>query len=96
MGQQSQASSVSISKQIREGNSRLSLSKGSSISFGLIIDDKSLSFALNMHLEDSFLDLAISCSSVICCRSAPKLKALVCANIKKGAENISEKEEGQS
>lgn len=96
MGQQSQASSVSISKQIREGNSRLSLSKGSSISFGLIIDDKSLSFALNMHLEDSFLDLAINCSSVICCRSAPKLKALVCANIKKGAENISEKEEGQS
>lgn len=72
---------MSISKQISEGNSQLRLSKGSSISFGLIIDGKSLSFALSKNLEDSFLDLAINCSSVICCRSTPKQKALVCAVI---------------
>ncbi|KAL2523332.1 putative phospholipid-transporting ATPase 8 [Forsythia ovata] len=78
------ASSASISKQIREGNSQLSLYKGCSISFGLIIDGKSLSFALNKNLEDSFLDLAINCSSVICCRSTPKQKALVTRLLKMG------------
>lgn len=44
---------------------------------GLIIDGKSLNFALNKNLEDSFLDLAINCASVICCRSSPRQKALV-------------------
>lgn len=29
-------------------------------------------------MEDSFLKLAVNCASVICCRSTPKQKALVC------------------
>ncbi|KAI3474893.1 hypothetical protein Pfo_030204 [Paulownia fortunei] len=79
------ASSASITNQIREGKLQLSSSEGSSISFGLIIDGKSLSFALSKNLEDSFLDLAINCASVICCRSTPKQKALyVTRLVKKG------------
>lgn len=52
--------------------------KENAVSFALIIDGESLGFALNKNLENSFLDLAIGCASVICCRSSPKQKALVC------------------
>ncbi|KAK6129330.1 hypothetical protein DH2020_036938 [Rehmannia glutinosa] len=78
------ASSVSITNQIREGKLQLSSSEGNSIPFGLIIDGKSLTFALSKNLEDSFLDLANNCASVICCRSTPKQKALVTRLVKKG------------
>ncbi|KAK4417773.1 putative phospholipid-transporting ATPase 8 [Sesamum alatum] len=78
------ASSASITNQIKEGKRQLSSSEGSSVSCGLIIDGKSLSFALNKNLENSFLDLAINCASVICCRSTPKQKALVTRLVKKG------------
>lgn len=57
--------------------SQLSSSKESSLSFALIIDGKSLSFALDKNLENSFLELALGCASVICCRSSPKQKAVV-------------------
>ncbi|XP_019251739.1 PREDICTED: probable phospholipid-transporting ATPase 8 isoform X2 [Nicotiana attenuata] len=74
----------SITKQIREGISQVSSSKEITASFGLIIDGKSLSFALDKKLEKSFLELAISCASVICCRSTPKQKALVTRLVKVG------------
>ncbi|XP_016478856.2 putative phospholipid-transporting ATPase 8 isoform X2 [Nicotiana tabacum] len=74
----------SITKQIREGISQISSSKEITASFGLIIDGKSLSFALDKKLEKSFLELAISCASVICCRSTPKQKALVTRLVKVG------------
>lgn len=54
------------------------LLRGQAVSFGLIIDGKSLTFALSKDMEDSFLNLAVNCASVICCRSTPKQKALVC------------------
>ncbi|GAV83638.1 E1-E2_ATPase domain-containing protein/HAD domain-containing protein [Cephalotus follicularis] len=71
------ASLESVKKQIIEGGSQLSSAKESSIQFGLIIDGKSLAFALDKNLENLFLELAINCSSVICCRTSPKQKALV-------------------
>lgn len=43
----------------------------------LIIDGKSLTYALQDDVKEMFLDLAIGCASVICCRSSPKQKALV-------------------
>lgn len=67
----------SVRKQINDANSQLSLAKGTTNEFGLIIDGKSLAFALDKKLEKEFLDLAIGCDSVICCRSSPKQKALV-------------------
>ncbi|XP_004232297.1 probable phospholipid-transporting ATPase 8 [Solanum lycopersicum] len=76
------ASHDSITKQIREGMSQVSSSRGTTASFGLIIDGKSLSFALDKKLEKSFLELAINCASVICCRSTPKQKALVTRLVK--------------
>ncbi|KAF8037557.1 hypothetical protein BT93_B0439 [Corymbia citriodora subsp. variegata] len=72
----------SISKQIREGKSQLTSAEEGAMECGLIIDGKSLNFALNKHLEDKLLDLAINCASVICCRSSPKQKALVTRLVK--------------
>lgn len=60
-----------------EGRSQLDLAKSSSVLFALIIDGRSLTFALEKNLESLFLDVAIDCKSVICCRSSPKQKALV-------------------
>uniref|UniRef100_A0A5B6ZAF8 Phospholipid-transporting ATPase n=1 Tax=Davidia involucrata TaxID=16924 RepID=A0A5B6ZAF8_DAVIN len=74
----------SVTKQIREGQSQLNSAKESSVTFGLIIDGKSLDFALNKNVDNSLLKLAINCASVICCRSSPKQKALVTRLVKRG------------
>ncbi|KAI8031983.1 putative phospholipid-transporting ATPase 8 [Camellia lanceoleosa] len=76
------ASKESVEKQIREGLAQIDSAKETS-TFGLIIDGKSLTYALNKNLENSFLDLATKCASVICCRSSPKQKALVTGLVKK-------------
>lgn len=65
-----------MKKQIDDGRTQIDSAKGSVI-FGLVIDGKSLDFALDEKLDKSFLELAVDCSSVICCRSSPKQKALV-------------------
>ncbi|KAF7819576.1 putative phospholipid-transporting ATPase 8 isoform X1 [Senna tora] len=84
------ASLESIKKQIKEGISQIKSEKEaytdreSSAAFGLIIDGKSLDFSLNENLEKSFFELAVNCSSVICCRSSPKQKALVTRLVKLG------------
>ena len=39
--------------------------------YGLVIDGKTLSYALEKELEKKFLMLAGKCNSVICCRSSP-------------------------
>ncbi|PHH63976.1 hypothetical protein CDD81_5195 [Ophiocordyceps australis] len=49
----------------------------------LIIDGKSLTFALEADLEKLFLDLAVVCKAVICCRVSPLQKALVVKLVKK-------------
>ncbi|CAH1412999.1 unnamed protein product [Lactuca virosa] len=74
----------SIKKQLMEGRSQLDLAKSSSVLFALIIDGRSLTFALEKNLESLFLDVAIDCKSVICCRSSPKQKALVTKMVKEG------------
>lgn len=76
------ASLESVRKQIREGKSQISSDKKAE--YGLIIDGKSLAFALDKSLEKSFLELATFCDSVICCRSSPKQKALVTRLVKAG------------
>jgi len=64
-------------QQIREGKELLNLSSESSEALALIIDGKSLTYALEDDVKGMFLELAIGCASVICCRSSPKQKALV-------------------
>ncbi|XP_029460604.1 probable phospholipid-transporting ATPase VA isoform X2 [Rhinatrema bivittatum] len=46
-------------------------------SLGLVIDGKTLAYALDMSLEDTFLSLARQCRSVLCCRSTPLQKSMV-------------------
>lgn len=76
------ASQESIKTQIHEGKSEVSAAKKSSVASALIIDGKSLTFALMENLASLFLDLAIDCASVICCRSSPKQKAMVARLVK--------------
>lgn len=45
--------------------------------FALIVDGGALELALQPDLRSSFLHLAVTCASVICCRVSPKQKALV-------------------
>ncbi|EDV24838.1 uncharacterized protein TRIADDRAFT_25047, partial [Trichoplax adhaerens] len=43
----------------------------------LVIDGHALQFALEKELKDIFLDIALSCKSIICCRVSPLQKSLV-------------------
>lgn len=49
----------------------------------LVIDGKSLTFALEKEMEKLFLDLAVKCKAVICCRVSPLQKALVVKLVKR-------------
>ncbi|KAK4597254.1 hypothetical protein RGQ29_015005 [Quercus rubra] len=78
------ASKENVRRQITEGKGQLTSSSRSSEAFALIIDGKSLSYALEDDMKKMFLELAIDCASVICCRSSPKQKALVTRLVKSG------------
>ncbi|KAL7590086.1 hypothetical protein Lser_V15G37034 [Lactuca serriola] len=78
----SKMSKENVKKQILAGKAQLSSS--SSDPYALIIDGKSLAYALHDDIKNTFLDLAVGCASVICCRSSPKQKALVTRLVKEG------------
>lgn len=78
----SKASKASVRQQINNG---ITMMKSSSLeAYALIIDGKSLAYALEDDIKDDFLALAVDCASVICCRSSPKQKALVTRLLKNG------------
>ncbi|GAA5960201.1 hypothetical protein JCM8115_002542 [Rhodotorula mucilaginosa] len=54
----------------------------------LIIDGKNLSFALEKELSSVFLELAVMCKAVVCCRVSPLQKALVVKLVKKNLKAI--------
>ncbi|KAK7347402.1 hypothetical protein VNO80_21932 [Phaseolus coccineus] len=72
----------SVIRQLREASALLSSSDENYEALALIIDGKSLTYALEDDVSDLFLELAIGCASVICCRSSPKQKALVTRLVK--------------
>jgi phospholipid-translocating ATPase len=73
-----QASKKSIIDQIENGIKQIPPpSQFNTESFALIIDGKSLTYALEDDVKLKFSDLAVKCASVICCRSSPIQKALV-------------------
>ncbi|CAA7036333.1 unnamed protein product [Microthlaspi erraticum] len=76
-----------VMRQIINGKAQLKASGGKSEAeaFALIIDGKSLAYALEDDIKYIFLELAIGCASVICCRSSPKQKALVTRLVKTGS-----------
>ncbi|PPQ62936.1 hypothetical protein CVT24_006176 [Panaeolus cyanescens] len=63
-------------------------SSGELEDLALIIDGKSLGFALEKELSKVFLELAIMCKAVICCRVSPLQKALVVKLVKKNQKSI--------
>lgn len=79
-----QASKASVVHQINTGKSQITSRRGFD-AFALIIDGKSLAFALEDDVKSMFLELAVKCASVICCRSSPKQKALVTRLVKDGS-----------
>ncbi|KAJ7594628.1 calcium transporting ATPase [Mycena floridula] len=63
-------------------------SSGELEDLALVIDGKSLGFALEKPLSKTFLELAIMCKAVICCRVSPLQKALVVKLVKKNQKAI--------
>uniref|UniRef100_A0A0D9WBP4 Phospholipid-transporting ATPase n=1 Tax=Leersia perrieri TaxID=77586 RepID=A0A0D9WBP4_9ORYZ len=78
------ASKEQVVKQIAEGKKQIDASVPGE-AFALIIDGKSLTYALEDDAKGAFLELAVGCGSVICCRSSPKQKALVTRLVKESA-----------
>ncbi|KAJ5815652.1 hypothetical protein N7474_007429 [Penicillium riverlandense] len=54
----------------------------------LVIDGKSLTFALEKDMEKLFLDLAVQCKAVVCCRVSPLQKALVVKLVKRHLKSL--------
>lgn len=54
----------------------------------LVIDGKSLTYALEKEISPLFLELAVMCKAVVCCRVSPLQKALVVKLVKKNMKSI--------
>ncbi|KAK6486294.1 phospholipid-transporting ATPase IB-like [Huso huso] len=54
----------------------------------LIIDGETLKYALSFEVRQSFLDLALSCKAVICCRVSPLQKSEIVDMVKKHVNAI--------
>ena len=83
----STATRDNIAKKLGQIRSQVT-SGGELDTLALIIDGKSLTFALEKGLEKEFLDLAIMCKAVICCRVSPLQKALVVKLVKRNLKAI--------
>ncbi|KAK9142307.1 hypothetical protein Syun_011707 [Stephania yunnanensis] len=75
----------SVKKQIKDASQMIKLEKDPHAAFALVIDGKTLSYALEDDMKHQFLSLAVDCASVICCRVSPKQKALVTKLVKEGS-----------
>lgn len=73
---------ASVTAQIQEGIERCDAAAKSGVEMGLVIDGRSLSFALEPDLAPFFLSLGSGCASVVCCRVSPLQKALVTGLVK--------------
>nr|XP_043638635.1 probable phospholipid-transporting ATPase 7 [Erigeron canadensis] len=73
-----------ILSQITKATETVKGKKDSRAAFALIIDGKTLTYALEDDMKFKFLNLAVNCASVICCRVSPKQKALVVRLVKEG------------
>ncbi|KAH7287161.1 hypothetical protein KP509_32G041100 [Ceratopteris richardii] len=75
----------SIAQQISHGMDQVKKNESKNAVYSLIIDGKALNYALEKHLKNELLELAVQCASVICCRVSPKQKALVTRLVKEGS-----------
>ncbi|KAH9330122.1 hypothetical protein KI387_002230, partial [Taxus chinensis] len=74
----------SVEKQIKAAETQVTSVRSKDDVYALIIDGKSLTYALNKDIKHIFLRTATECASVICCRVSPKQKALVTRLVKEG------------
>ncbi|KAE8704564.1 Phospholipid-transporting ATPase 6 [Hibiscus syriacus] len=74
--------------QITNGSQMIKLEKDPYAAFALIIDGKTIAYALEEDMKFLFLGLAVDCASVICCRVSPKQKALVTRLVKEGTGRV--------
>ncbi|KAL0699617.1 hypothetical protein Bca4012_055739 [Brassica carinata] len=79
-----QAVKENILNQLTKAVQMVKLEKDPHAAFALIIDGKTLTYALEDDMKFQFLALAVDCASVICCRVSPKQKALVTRLVKEG------------
>ncbi|KAH7865566.1 hypothetical protein Vadar_008338 [Vaccinium darrowii] len=77
-----------IMMQITNASHMIKLEKDPHASFALIVDGKTLKYALEDDLKHDFLNLAIDCASVICYRVSPQQKALVTKLVKQETGKI--------
>uniref|UniRef100_A0A8D0BYH3 Phospholipid-transporting ATPase n=1 Tax=Salvator merianae TaxID=96440 RepID=A0A8D0BYH3_SALMN len=63
-------------------------SLGKENDIALIIDGQTLKYALSFEVRQSFLDLALSCKAVICCRVSPLQKSEIVDMVKKHVNAI--------
>uniref|UniRef100_A0A8B9STE3 Phospholipid-transporting ATPase n=1 Tax=Anas platyrhynchos TaxID=8839 RepID=A0A8B9STE3_ANAPL len=63
-------------------------SLGKENDIALIIDGHTLKYALSFEIRQSFLDLALSCKAVICCRVSPLQKSEIVDMVKKHVNAI--------
>ncbi|XP_075346992.1 phospholipid-transporting ATPase IB isoform X2 [Mycteria americana] len=63
-------------------------SLGKENNIALIIDGHTLKYALSFEVRQSFLDLALSCKAVICCRVSPLQKSEIVDMVKKHVNAI--------
>ncbi|XP_010262048.1 PREDICTED: probable phospholipid-transporting ATPase 4 isoform X2 [Nelumbo nucifera] len=78
------AAKEDIMMQITNGSEMIKMEKDPDAAFALVIDGKTLAYALEDDIKHQFLSLAVDCASVICCRVSPKQKALVTRLVKVG------------
>ncbi|KAI3455582.1 hypothetical protein Pfo_012245 [Paulownia fortunei] len=83
-----QTAKEDILMQITNATQMIKLEKDPHAAFALIIDGKTLTYALEDDMKHQFLNLAVDCASVICCRVSPKQKALVTRLVKEGTRKI--------
>ncbi|CAL9773066.1 unnamed protein product [Musa acuminata subsp. burmannicoides] len=82
------AAKENILMQITNAGQMIKLEKDPYAAFALIIDGKTLTYALEDDVKNQFLSLAVDCASVICCRVSPKQKALVTRLVKEGTGKV--------
>ncbi|KAL6140715.1 hypothetical protein ACLB2K_059011 [Fragaria x ananassa] len=73
-----------VLNQITNASQMIKLERDPHAAFALIIDGKTLTYALEDDMKHLFLELAVDCASVICCRVSPKQKALVTRLVRQG------------
>ncbi|CAM6040450.1 unnamed protein product [Sphagnum compactum] len=74
----------SVRQQITSGQHQIELDYQEDAPHALIIDGKSLMYALDKDMKKDLLSLAVQCASVICCRVSPKQKAMITRLVKEG------------